>query len=464
MCRYVPTFIRAPDSRNTTPRFPLGPNRTLDCDLQLENPGQLALVGSSHRTASVHVRDTLFPSQDRRDAFFRAVGNGELGVDGAVMLSTCSRAELYVVASNAAEAADRVQQWFLDGAPELARHTYVKTRGEAVLHLHSVAAGLDSISLGEHEILGQLRDALEGAKRKGMVGSVLERLFQSAIRAGRRARQETAIGRGGTSLAHAAAMMAKGVVPQGERRTVVIVGAGQTARLAAHHFHKAGWSEIVVVNRTLSKAQEIAGEYGGRAVEFDALGKALKGADTLVAAVSSRAPVVSAALLEDVTGAGDRVLLALDLGNPRNIDPDARDLPQIDLRDLDDHREVCDASRSSRSLEIPAVNEIIEYEVGRFNAWLAHRSVIPLVKRLRDSFTDIAAAELGKHARHFRDEDQEALERFTHSLVNKLLHHPITRLRELAETTPSQADRISTVEEIFMSAGWGQQEAREIDS
>jgi glutamyl-tRNA reductase len=428
-----------------------------------ENPGRLALVGSSHHVAPVRVRDALFPNPERRGAFFEAVRNGELLVDGAVVLSTCSRAELYVVAPNVAKAAERVQQWFLDGALNLKGHTYVKTKEAAVLHLHSVAAGLDSIMLGEHEILGQLKDSLEEATEQGTVGPVMERLFRSALKAGRRARQETAIGRGGTSLPYAASKIAADVVPQGERGTVVIVGAGRTARLAAHHFHKAGWAEIVIVNRTLSRAQDLAGEYGGRAAELDDLAEALEGADTLVAAVSSDSPVVLANVLASATEGLERPLVALDLGNPRNIDPDARELWRVHLRDLDDLRDVSEASRSNRTLEVPAVAEIVEYEAGRFNAWLAHRSVIPLVKRLRESFTEIADAELSKHARHFQEEDRVALERFTQSLLNKLLHHPTALLKEMAEAAPAQVDRISAVQEIFVAAGWGEPASDESD-
>ena len=419
-----------------------------------QDPGQIALVGSSHRVAPVHVRDALFPTQERVSAFYEAVERGELGVDGAVVLSTCSRFEVYALAANASAAAESVKKWFFDEASEIAGHIYVRTDDDAVLHLHSVAAGLDSIMLGEHEILGQLKDSLERASEGGTAGPIMEQLFQSAIKAGRRARAETAIGRGGTSIAYAAANIAQEVVPSDERRTVVIVGAGKTASLVARHFHQAGWSDLVVVNRTLSRAEALAEEYGGRAFPLARLTEAMNGADALVAAVHSDGPVVLAELFA-TTKKNGRPLVALDLGNPRNIDPGVRDSDCVCLRDLDDLRAKAEANHSRRSQDIPAVTEIVEYEADRFTVWLAHRAVVPMVKHLRESFTFIAEAELAKHSRHFQEQDQAALERFTNSLLKKLLHQPITHLKEMSEAAQGHGDRISALQEIFEAAGWG---------
>jgi glutamyl-tRNA reductase len=423
--------------------------------LDHHNPTHIALVGSSHKVAAVHVRDTLFPRQARIEQFFEAVRRGELGVDAGIALVTCSRAEFYVLSDDPEAASARLQDWFLNGASELASHTYVKTRDDAVAHLHRVAAGLDSIMLGEHEILGQMKDALKVSTEIGTAGPVLDRLFQGAIKGGRRARQETAIGRGGTSVAFAASDLANKKFGEGERGTVVILGAGQTAALAAHHFHKTGWDRILIVNRTLARAEQLARTHGGEALPLDELASALAEADALVTAVSSDEPVVDAEVLALDVRAGGRTLLALDLGNPRNMDPAVRDLPHVELRDMDDLRGVSEANRKSRALEIPAATVIAEIEADRFTAWLAHRAVVPLVKQLRESFSGIAQKELNKHARQFGEEDREALERYTQALLNKLLHVPITHLKEMAEVAPGHGEQISVVAEIFASAGWG---------
>lgn len=420
------------------------------------SPGQIALVGSSHKVAPVHVRDALFPDRDRAAAFYGAVEDGTLGVDGAVLLSTCSRVELYVVAPSAPVASVRVHSWLLNGMREHTGHIYAKMNDAAVTHLHAVAAGLDSIVLGEHEILGQVGDALKAAQAEGTAGPILERLFRGAMRAGRRARDETAIGRGPTSLAFVAARIAGDVVPPAERRRLVIVGAGHTARLAAHGFHKLGWSELIVANRTRARAEALASEYGGRAAALEDLDRVLDGADTLLAAVSSERPVLSAAALARIANGNGRRLLALDLGNPRNVEPAARRLDGVDLRDLDDLSEVGGASLSDRAGEIPAATAIVEQETARFNAWLAHRKVVPLVKRMRESFEEIAEAEMLRHAHRFSEEDREALERFTRSLVRKLLHEPIARLKEIAEGGALGEDEIADVQEIFTSAGWAE--------
>jgi len=385
-------------------------------------------------------------------AFFEAVRSRELGVDNAFVLATCSRVELYLCAHSPADAVEHVREWFLNGAVELTEHTYVKRSEEAVAHLHSVAAGLDSIMLGEHEILGQIRHAIETATVQGTAGPILDRLARSALGAGRRARRETAIGRGSTSVAHAAAMAAGKIVPQDHRKALVILGAGDTARLAALHFHSAGWRDLVVVNRTPSGAQRLASEFGGRAMPLGSLKDALIGADALVTAVHSDRPLIDASMLSATSCGKERPLVVMDLGNPRNVDPDARALPNVVLRDLDDLQVASEANQSNRALEIPRVTQIVEDEVDRFNTWLAHRSVVPFVKRLREGFVTIADAELSKHARHFREEDRMALERYTQSLLNKLLHQPIAQLKEMAEIAPTEGGRMTTLQAIFATA------------
>lgn len=424
-----------------------------------ETVGQIALVGSSHKIASAQVRDRLFPSRERTSAFFEAVRSGRFGVDAAVVLATCSRIEIYVAAPDAPRAAVRVHSWLLDGAGDLVRNIYVKIDRAAVRHLHEVAAGLDSIVVGEHEILGQIRGALAQAIDQGTAGPVLQRLFQSAMRAGRRARDETAIGRGGASLAAAAAEVARDAVPEDSRGTLVIVGAGRTAHLAAHHFHKLGWKDVVVVNRTLSTAQDLAAEHGGRALPLHELTRALEGADALVSAVSAEQPVLTAVELSAVRRDGGRPLLVFDLGNPRNVDPAAREVAGVDLHDLDDFRDAANAALARRGEEISAALAIVEDEAVRFNTWLAHRGVVPVVRRLKESFEAIAEAELQRHAHRFRDEDREALARFAHALVGKLLHEPITKLKEIAAQTHTADARVAAmVQEIFLAGGWGEGE------
>ncbi len=420
-----------------------------------ETPGHIAVVGSSHKVAPVGVRDALFPRGPRTDAFFEAVRLGDLGASEGVALITCSRAELYVVSPDAASTARRVQEWLLDGRPELTDYTFVKTGRRAVRHLFSVAGGLDSIMLGEHEVLGQIRESLKTAQREGTAGALLERLFHSAQRAGRRARSETAIGQGGTSLAFAAADSARDMFPPELRGTALIVGAGRTGALAAHHFHKDGWRRILIANRTLSRATEVAESHGGTPISMDEIARAVEEADAVVGAVSSPRPVLTSEMLADGANRRSKPLLMLDLGNPRNVDPAVGSLPNVDLRDLDSLQRVSQENQEKRAEEIPAARRIVEEEAARFNAWIAHRSVVPLLKTLRESFQGIAEVELAKHARHFDDSNHAALERYTRALLNRLLHHPISHMKELAEETQDPNDQIAAFQEIFVAAGWG---------
>ncbi len=411
----------------------------------------MIVVGCSHRVAPVEIREALFPSPERIEEFFAVARDGRFKAEEAVMVYTCSRAEFYLVTTHASLTVSRLRDWFLNGAGQYRDSTFAFTGDEAVEHLLSVCAGLDSIMLGEHEILGQVRQSLEQSQERGTVGPVLERLMQAGLRTGRRARQETDIGKGGTSLAFAAADTARSEVPPSQRGRVVIIGAGQTGAMAATHLSEGGWSEILVLNRTLAKAETLANHVGARALPLDDLQWAVRSARVVVTAAGGDRPLVTEEIMTDRS---EKPVMMLDLGRPRNVDPAVGLLPGVELRDLDRLQEVADTYRQRRALEIPLVEPIVAEEASKFRAWLAHRAVIPMVKILRSSFAGIAEQELQKHKQLFPEPEQEKLERYTRSLLNKLLHYPTAQLKELAEVEPGEEDRLAALQEIFVSAGW----------
>lgn len=418
---------------------------------------KIVVVGCSHRVAPVEVREALFPDAERIEAFFSAVREGRFKATEAAMVYTCSRVEFYLVSNRPAVTEARVRDWFLGDRSESRAHTYALSGPAAVEHFFSVCAGLDSIMVGEHEILGQVRSGLEESRQRGTVDTVLDRFFQAGLRAGRRARAETDIGKGGTSLAFAAADVARSEVPPSQRGRAVVVGAGITGRLAATHLAEAGWDEIVILNRTLSRAEEVAREVGGKALPLDDLKWAVRGARVVVTAAGGAEPLLCPDIL---TNRAQKPLLVVDLGRPRNVDESVGRQPGVTLVDLDRLHEVTEAYRRRRALEIPRVQPIVEEEAARFRGWLAHRAVVPMVRVLRSSFADIAEAELEKHLHEFPESEREKVSRFTRSLLNKLLHYPTTHLKELAEHGDGQEERLGVLQEIFVAAGWGDAEVR----
>jgi glutamyl-tRNA reductase len=419
---------------------------------------QFVFVGTSHQIAPAAIRETLVPTPALLENLRQEVMQGQ-NIEEIVLLNTCTRTEIYAVAADPMLAGLALEQHFIVGAvpnPDLQDYI-VSLRGEAVVeHLLRVACGLNSIMLGEHEVLGQVGDALENSRERGTVGPLLERLFQAAIRAGRRARAETEIGRGGTSLAHAAVQAADRAVPEDERGRVVILGAGRMGAMAAARFQKGAWDSVVVVNRSTERAEELAATLGCDFSTLEALPELLGEARVVVAATSAGEPVVGEAELSlRLAGDADSLLL-VDLGNPRNVASGVQDLDGVQVLGLDELREVGSDNLRQRENQIAPVEAIVDEEFERFRAWLAHRSVVPLVRRMRESFREVAMAEMQRHARHFSDEDQASLERYTEALINKLLHYPTVQLREIAgEDHPDHEARRVMLEDLFVEAGWG---------
>ncbi len=413
---------------------------------------ELLVVGCSHQVAPVEVRERIFPDAARLDALFQDARSGALPVRELVVLYTCSRIECYAVSSRPEEAAAALRSWLLNGETELAAATFVHRGGASVRHILSVAAGLDSIMVGEHEVLGQIRDSLEQSRARGTVGPVLDQLVQTALRTGRRARNETDIGKGGTSLAFAAADLTRRDIPPSQRERVVVVGAGATGALAAIHLKEAGWREVLIVNRTLARAREVAERVGGRAHPLEDLRWAVRGARAVVTAVQCAEPVLTA---EHLTDRAERPLVVVDLGRPRNVDPALGARAGVRLFDLDDLSRVTETYRRKRLREVPKVEPIVADGEAHFRGWLAHRQVVPLVRTMRQSFEELARAELERAAPQFSEEDRAKLEAYTHRLVRKLLHHPTVGLKELAEAHQGDEERILAIQEIFAAAGWG---------
>jgi len=376
----------------------------------------------------------------------KALGDllGREFVSEAVLLSTCHRVEAYVVAERYHGAAQDVRNFLSELAyvapEEFSDHLYTYTDETAAAHLFCVASGLDSVVVGESQILGQVRDAWDRARTEGAAGPRLSALFRHALEVGKRVRTETAIGHGITSLAHAAVAMAgERLGPSGKQsplsdRRVIVLGAGEMGEGMVSALTKVG--DLVVVNRTFDKAGALAGRVGGRAVPFEQLPEVLAEADLLLSSTGGPGVVVEEADLAAIQARRpDRPLLVIDLGMPRNIDPAVGDLPGVTLLDLADLRAFVDAGLDKRRQEVVRVRSLVADELARYTADLAAREVVPTVTALRHQAEAVRLGELERHRARLvglDDRQTEAVESLTRAIVAKLLHEPTVRLKDAA--------------------------------
>ena len=358
----------------------------------------------------------------------------------AVLLSTCNRTEVYAYA-------ERFHGGYADIREVLAQHSglppetvadelYSLHDAEAVHHLFSVAAGLDSVVVGEHEVLGQVRDAWQAAQGEGTVGAVLDPLFRRAVEAGKKVRATTGISHGIASLSHAAVALATERLGTLADRRVLVLGAGDVATGTLKSLAGAGTADIAVANRTPDRAAAAAETCGGRAVSLDELEPALVAADVVITTTGATDIVLEHSDINAVmTRRGGADLLIVDVAVPRDVDPAARELPGVTLLDMDDLGDFVQHGRAGREREIDAVRAIVDNEVARYLAEASAREVAPLIAALRSRADQVTAAELDRHTSRLADlspAQRAAVEALLHGVVNKLLHEPTVRLKDAA--------------------------------
>jgi glutamyl-tRNA reductase len=403
------------------------------------------VVGASFRSAPLELLERLAIDAERRPKALAGLLDQE-HVHEAVIVSTCNRVEVYAAISRFHGAAGDVRRFLADqgglALEEFAGHLYDYYEERAVQHLFAVAAGVDSMVVGEAQILGQVREAFRAAQVERSVGPVLSRLFTRAIRVGRRARTETGIGAGMASTVTIGLGVAAGQLGDLAGRRVLLVGAGSLARLAGRALRAAGAAELVVANRTPATGAALAGELGGRAVPLDRVADELASADLLVAATAGTTPTVTAATVAAALakreaaapGSPARPLVLLDLGVPRDVAPEARGLPGVVLADLDGLRAVLETDEGPRR-EVERVRSLIAQETAAYLGGQREARLAPTIRSLRARAEQVRQQELAKASTRLAGLDERqraAVEAVTRGLVNKLLHDPMVRGKTLA--------------------------------
>jgi glutamyl-tRNA reductase len=412
----------------------------------------IVVVGLNYETAAVAVREAMAFAKDELGEALERVRQ-EAGLGEAMILSTCNRVEVYGRSEkNSVRAvADFLARYHGRAPEETLKHLYLLEGEQAVRHAFRVAASLDSMVLGEPQILGQVKDAYEAAERAGSLGSVLNGLRTRSIAAAKRARSETAIGRNAVSLSHVAVELATKIFGALHARSVLLVGAGKMSELAARQMVRRGARASVLGGRTFEKAEQLAMSLGGRAAPFEALRAELGRADIVISGTGAPGVVV---LREDVEAAQaarhGRPLFLIDIAVPRDIAEDAGKVKGVFLYDIDDLQKVATANLRERKKESAAAETIVEQEVREFLEWRRSLEVVPLLVELRKRADEIRRAEIEKARRRLgplTPEQESALDAATTAIVNKLLHAPTVRLKELAGH--GQTDHVGIVRRLF---------------
>jgi glutamyl-tRNA reductase len=360
------------------------------------------------------------------------------GVEEAAIVCTCNRVEVVACAQQADHAVDRVTQFLRaeqsDSVPELAAHLYVYRGREAIRHLFRVASSLDSMVIGEPQILGQLKEFYARAASVGATGTILHRCFHKAFSVAKRVRTETGIAGRAVSVSSAAVELALKIFDRLEGKTAMLIGAGKMGALAARHLLAHGVTEMIITNRTFDHAVELAREFRGTPVPFDHFVKYLHLADIVIGATAATSFVLTRQVVHDVLRERKgRPVFCIDLSVPRNFDPGINELGNAYLYDIDDLAGVTEGNLGERAQEAEKAEAIVAHEVEAFWTWLGRLQVVPTIVALREKAEAIRRGELEKTLRIIKDlspQEREALDALTGAIVNKLLHAPITRLKQ----------------------------------
>ena len=410
----------------------------------------------SHRTAPVDLRERLdFSSRDLGAAVEAVAARPSMAE--SVVLSTCNRSEIYVASEDPARARDELVTFLSDyhHVPTQAfqPHLFALENSAAVAHLFRVAAGLDSLVVGEPQILGQVKDAFQSATNKRCVGPVLRHVFQWSFGVGKRVRTETALGEGAVSVSFAAVALARKIFGRLQGRRVLVVGAGEISSLTAQHLRAHGVGDIVITSRTHAHAETLAAEVGGMAVPWEGMIAALGSAEIVITATGSPRPIITRAQLEAVQGrrARSNPLFIIDVAVPRDVDSAVGDIEQVFLYNIDDLQSIVEENLSRRAAEVERAESIVNEEVTKFMAWQRSRGAVPTVVALRQRFESIRRSELQRLEGKLGALSPDArarVDEVTRLIVEKLLLEPTEQLKALPDEE-TQAAYTEAVNRLF---------------
>lgn len=412
-------------------------------------------IGISHHTAAVDVRERMWLSTDEIRAAVATLR--ERFFDECMLVSTCNRTEVYGVARDPSLRHDEVIGTLLalKKAGDAVRpdHFAVWRDGAVLHHIYRVAAGVESMIIGDIQILNQVKEAFQIAREAGTLGPVMNRLMQASLHVGKRIRTETTICEGAVSVSYAAVELASKIFANFSRKSVLLIGAGETGELTLKHLVGKGIGTVRVANRTRARAEALVAQLGGEVVEYEQMPEALLMADIVITSVTSPTYVVGPEDVQKVMRRrGNNPLFIIDIGVPRNVDPASRRIENVFLYDIDALSAIVEHNIQKRSSEMPAVTRIVREEMAEFLRWHKSLQVAPAIQEFRSAIEAIREEEVQKNINRFKAEDRELVELLSRRIVNKILHQPLIVLKQGAENGshgPDTITRIRVLRELF---------------
>lgn len=414
----------------------------------------LLCIGINHRTAPIEVRESVWFSNDEIQRILPQLKEKYFGE--CVLVSTCNRTEMYGISTENNFSEEKPKKFLIQykDARPVARpeHFYVLHSLGAVRHLFNVTSGIDSMVLGDVQILNQMKEAFEVARQAQTLGTVLTKLFHSAFHSGKRSRTETEISEGAVSISYAAVELAGKIFDDLSQRKALLIGAGDTGKLTAKHLLGKRIGNLFLANRTRERAEEIAALLGGTVVDVEAIPTLMHEVDIVITAVSAPGTILTARDVHAVMKhRANRPLCIIDIGVPRNVDPQANKIGSVFLHDIDALSRIVDRNLEKRRAEVPKVQRIVYEELVKFHQWYTSLQVAPTIQQLREQFESIRQEEVEKAVNRFSPEQRESVEIITKRIINKILHTPMISLKDGADGEESEETlkKISTIRSLF---------------
>jgi len=411
----------------------------------------LIAVSINHRTATVELREAVFLSEDEIRAVTKKAKEN-LFKEGLV-ISTCNRTEIFGLPANSDLTHQHIKNLITDikSSKEISDENLEKyISRDALRHLFKIASGIDSLLVGDNQIFKQIKESFQIAEEMDFAGFLMKRIFDSAIRTGKRAISETKISDGAVTVSYAAVQLIEKIFFNLSKKSALVIGTGETGEIAAKHLRDKGIGRLALTNRTFEKAERLATELNTAVFPFDTFKDHLYKFDIIVSATSSPGILLSK---EDIKSSmkkrNSEPMVIMDIAIPRDVDPETKKIESVFYHDIDSLNIIVEQNLARRKAEIPKVEKIIEEELLSFYEWYNSLQAAPTIKELRDKFESIRAEEVEKNINKFSAEDREKLEIVTKRIINKILHHPTTELKKTDETGYTGAARFGIIRSLF---------------
>jgi glutamyl-tRNA reductase len=413
----------------------------------------LIAISINHRTASVDLREAVHLKDDEIRPFINLAKENQ--IKEGLILSTCNRTEIFGIPNSNETNHENFQSLLLNFKPAqniTEKHFQKYVSRDAVKHLFSVATGIDSLLIGDNQVFKQVKDSFQIAEETQFAGYIMHRIFDAAIRTGKRAISETSISDGAVTVSYAAVQLTEKIFSNLSKKSALVIGTGETGEIAAKHLAEKGIGSLSVTNRTQEKAERLAEKLNAKVIPFADFKESIYKFDIIISATASPEILVRK---DDVKNAlkrrSNNPIILMDIAVPRDIDPATKEIDYVFYHDLDSLNIIVEQNLSKRKSEIPKVEKIIEEELDNFWEWYNSLQAAPAIKDLRDFFEEIRNEEVEKNKNKFSSEDQEKLDIVTRRIINKILHHPTVELRKADDSTGSgdTATKIGIIRDLF---------------